>query len=126
METSKVVLTKDEKKILATGLALRDQMGGHHFLQVELGGGGPILEGPKAGRVNGAWKCRDCTVGGENGVLVDPARWSEWVRFCIAVPDVVREILYRPACGVVLPREGWGAEKPGHRGGLGLLRDVEN
>lgn len=93
-------LSKDEKKALSVGLALRDQMGGHHFLQYEVGGGGAILEGPKAGRARGAWKCRDCDL----EVLVDPDKWAEWVRICVAVPDVVREILYRPSCGVELKR----------------------
>lgn len=102
-----MTLSKDEKKVLRVGLALRDQMGGHHFLQYELGGGGAIEEGPKAGRARGAWKCRDCDL----EVLVDPARWAEWVRFCMSVPDGIREVLYRQSCGVVLPREGWSADK---------------
>lgn len=102
-----MTLSKEEKKTLAFGLALRDQLGGHHFMQFEIGGGGPILEGPKAGRAKGGWKCRDCDL----EALVDPARWAEWVRFCLAVTDTVREILYRASCGVVLPREGWKADK---------------
>ena len=87
-------LTKDEQRALRVGLELRDQLGGHHFLQAELG--------------TGLWKCRDCNVGGVNGVVVEQRAWAEWVRLCLAVPDSVREILYRPACGVVAKR---GAER---------------
>ncbi len=87
-------LSKDEKRVLGAGLALRDQMGGHHFLQYEFGKG-PALAG---GRATGGWRCRDCGLAAD----IDPVQWQQWMRLWIAVPDAVREVLGRVSCGQVL------------------------
>lgn len=97
-----MTLSKLDKQTLAEGLKLRDLLGGHHFLQYEIGGGGAFPEGhEKAGRARGAYKCRDCDL----EALCDPQVWQQWMRLWIAVSDEVREILGRVSCSNVLPRE---------------------
>ncbi len=98
-----MTLSKLDKQTLAEGLKLRDLLGGHHFMQYEVGGGGAITEAEnkaKAGRARGMWKCRDCDL----EALCDPQVWQQWFRLWIAVSDEVREILGRSACGNVLPQ----------------------
>lgn len=94
-------LSKLDKQTLAEGLKLRDLLGGHHFMQYEMGGGGAFPEGHKhAGRARGMWKCRDCDL----EALCDPQVWQAWFRLRMAVSDEVREILDRVSCTNVLPQ----------------------
>lgn len=74
------MLSKDEKKALQVGLQLRDQLGGHHFLQAEVGGA--------------RWLCRDCGL----VAAVDPRVWQNWWQLFCAVTDPVRAILARRDC----------------------------
>ena len=87
-----MITDKDHKKLLVAGLRLRDQLGGHHFLQFELGGGSPST-GPQ-------WSCRDCGV----KAILEPDAWATWVKLLLAAPDGVREALMQPACGNVVKR----------------------
>lgn len=76
-----------EKELVRLGLALRDKLGGHHFLQAELGAGANGVE--KRG-----WVCRDCGFRAK----VDPEVWQQWVIFWLDTPPFVKAILDKPSC----------------------------
>lgn len=82
-----VGLTRAEKDMVRAGLALRDHLGGHHFLQAELGAGANGVE--KQG-----WICRDC----HRRATVDQRAWHQWMVFWTETPENVRRILDKRSC----------------------------
>ena len=82
------MLSRDEKKQLADGLKIRDTLGGHHFLQAELGAGAD-------GKTKEGWVCRDCGF----RAVVKQETWYDWMRLYVSVSEEVREVLGRPSCG---------------------------
>lgn len=89
------MLSSDEKKMLALGLEIRDTLGGHHFLQAELGAGANGIE--KQG-----WVCRDCGL----RAVVKQETWFDWMKLMVSVPDAVREVLSKQSCGVWVNVDG--------------------
>lgn len=83
-----MITNKDHLKLLRVGLKLRDQLGGHHFMQFELGGGDPTKGHP-------SWECRDCGV----KAILQPDAWATWCQLIISAPDAVREALMTRSCG---------------------------
>lgn len=73
--------TRGERELVRTGLELRDKLGGHHFLQAEVGGA--------------KWVCRDCNIIAQ----VDQQVWWQWMVFWKDTPENVRRVLDRKSCG---------------------------
>lgn len=82
-----MIKNKEHKQLLRVALKLRDQLGGHHFMQYELAGES-IVPG------KAVWSCRDCGV----RAVLQPDAWETWVRLQLSMPDQVREIVNRRAC----------------------------
>jgi hypothetical protein len=78
-----MITNKEHKRLLVVGLRLRDQLGGHHFYQIELGS----LDAAR-------WECRDCGV----RAILEPDAWATWMQLIVAAPDEVREALMRRSC----------------------------
>lgn len=86
-----MITDKNHKILLAAGLKLRDQLGGHHFIQCTIGGGGA---NPANGRANPSYACRDCGVKAQ----INPEAWRVWCALLLSSPEEVIDVLLRRGC----------------------------
>lgn len=84
-----MITDKNHKILLAAGLKLRDQLGGHHFIQCTIGGAGATN-----GRANPSYACRDCDVKAE----INPEAWRVWCMLLASSPEDVLDVLLRRDC----------------------------